>query len=52
LLTTGTMKAWGYNGAGQLGNGTNTDSNVPVSVSGLTGVKAIVAGGIHSLAKV
>ena len=35
---------------GQLGNGTNTDSNVPVQVSSLTGITAIAGGGDHSLA--
>lgn len=37
----GTVWAWGYNGLGQLGNGTSgagTDSDVPVAVKNLTGV--------------
>jgi alpha-tubulin suppressor-like RCC1 family protein len=42
--------AWGYNGEGELGNGTNTSSNVPVAVSGLAGIKAISTGGDNSLA--
>ncbi|CAB5069331.1 unannotated protein [freshwater metagenome] len=33
LLTDGTARCWGYNYAGQLGNNTTTDSNVPVTVS-------------------
>jgi hypothetical protein len=33
-----------------LGNGINADSNVPVTVSGLSGATAISAGGFHSLA--
>ncbi len=38
------MWAWGYNVYGELGNGTNTDSNIPVQVGGLTRARAIAAG--------
>ncbi len=47
---TVTVTAWGYNGNGELGNGTEPESNVPVAVSGLSEVTAIAAGGRHSLA--
>ena len=50
LRIDGTVWAWGYNEQGQLGNGTNVNSGVPVQVGGLTGVKAIAAGSWHSLA--
>ncbi|MEU9738271.1 Ig-like domain repeat protein [Micromonospora chersina] len=52
LTSTGTVLAWGSNGFGQLGNGTNIDSNTPVQVDlpgGSTAI-AIAAGGYHSLA--
>jgi hypothetical protein len=42
--------AWGYNVAGQLGDGTTTNSDVPVAVSGLSEVAAISGGKFHSLA--
>ena len=41
---------WGYNGSGQLGNGTTTLSRTPVAVSGLSNVVALAGGGEHSLA--
>ncbi len=42
--------AWGNNGAGGLGDGTILQRNAPVTVNGLTGVRAIAAGDGHSLA--
>jgi alpha-tubulin suppressor-like RCC1 family protein len=51
LLTNGTVMAWGDNESGQLGIGSSVeDSEVPVAVEGLTGVKAISAGADYSLA--
>ena len=35
LLTSGAVTCWGYNGYGQVGDGTNNDRYVPVAVSGL-----------------
>ncbi len=44
LTSDGSVWAWGYNGHGELGNGTATESTVPVQVSDLTGITAVSAG--------
>ena len=42
LLSDGTVRAWGSNEFGQLGDGTKTDRYKPVPVTGLSGVKAVM----------
>jgi alpha-tubulin suppressor-like RCC1 family protein len=46
----GTVRAWGQNTNGQLGNGTTTSSSVPRPVSNLTNVVAVAAGTGYSAA--
>lgn len=54
LRADGSVVAWGSNYNGQLGNGSTTDSSIPVPVSGLSGVTitaiAAGAGADHSVA--
>jgi alpha-tubulin suppressor-like RCC1 family protein len=50
VLSDGTVKAWGRNSDGQLGNGSTTNAAVPVNVSTITNIFAVAAGTGHSLA--
>jgi alpha-tubulin suppressor-like RCC1 family protein len=51
LRSDGTVFAWGDNSAGELGIGSTVpQSNVPVQVKGLTGVKQVASGTQHALA--
>ena len=51
ITNTGSMKCWGSNSHGQLGNGSTTKSALPVNVAGLTsGVTDISSGGAHACA--
>lgn len=50
LLTDGTVRCWGANYRGQLGDGTTTFRSAPVRVEGLSGVVAIAAGDRHTCA--
>jgi alpha-tubulin suppressor-like RCC1 family protein len=56
LSTAGAVYCWGYNGAGQLGNNSTTQSNVPVQVAGvggtglLSGIASIAVGADYTCA--
>lgn len=55
FFNNSTVRCWGYNGLGQLGNNLTIASFVPVTTvfkntSSLTGIKAVAAGGHHTLA--
>lgn len=50
LLSDGTVRSWGNNDSGQLGNGKTTRSTTPVTVSGLKKVTQLVAGGASGYA--
>lgn len=48
-MAGGTVRCWGSNAVGQLGNNKATGTSpAPVTVSGLSGVTAIAAGGDHT----
>jgi len=50
LISDGTVKCWGRNDYGQLGNGTTTHSLIPVAVIGISNAKAVATGSVHTCA--
>ncbi|HET9730282.1 MAG TPA: Calx-beta domain-containing protein [Acidimicrobiia bacterium] len=50
LKSDGSVLAWGRNNSGQLGDGTTTQHNTPETLSTISNVSAIAAGGAHTLA--
>jgi alpha-tubulin suppressor-like RCC1 family protein len=51
LLVSSTVQCWGWNIGGQLGDGTNNDSNIAVTVQGLPStVEAVTTGSRNSCA--
>ena len=51
LTSGGAVECWGYNGDGELGDGTTTNRKTPVNVASLaTGVTQLSAGGYHTCA--
>ena len=50
LLVDNSVKCWGSNGSGQLGDGTTSRRLTPVSVSGISTATAVTAGIFHTCA--
>jgi alpha-tubulin suppressor-like RCC1 family protein len=50
LQAGGTVRCWGANGNGQLGDGTTVNSNTSVLVTGLNDAVALASGGDHTCA--
>ena len=50
IVANGTVQCWGKNDHGQLGDGTKTDSSIPVTVSGINNAVSVATGQNHSCA--
>jgi alpha-tubulin suppressor-like RCC1 family protein len=52
VLAGGTVRCWGSNDFGQIGDGTTTDRPLPVAIAGLVGATAVAGGDGHTCAAV
>jgi alpha-tubulin suppressor-like RCC1 family protein len=50
LMDSGTVKCWGKNFSGEVGDGTNVDKSRPVAVAGISDAFAISVGTGHACA--
>lgn len=50
IKTVGTLWAWGWNGRGQLGDGSFTDSNIPIQIGTDNNWALITANNLSSMA--
>mgnify|MGYP000405570142 CR=1 FL=1 len=50
VVVQGAVHCWGYNGHGELGDGTRVDRRAPAPVVGIEDAVAVVAGGWHTCA--
>ena len=50
LKSDGTVWTWGDNCYGQLGNGTKTNSSIPIQITTLANITAVSAGGDYTIA--
>ena len=50
LIDDGTVRCWGRNDHGQLGDGTTVERRMPVAVQGVAGAVAVAAGGYFACA--
>lgn len=50
VMSDRTVRCWGYNGAGELGNNSTVASSVPVTATVVSTVAAISAGSLHTCA--